>query len=149
MAEATQRYMLRATVRQAALYCLTRKRRVQSVARAHAGVECSHVGVIAGCLWKGQLASAVTLTSGCVQPTGDVYLSADLYSRTISSKISLSVLSFSSVLHVCVSIVAVPTGYKIVISCALRMHGIYCTQPSGYFAPLCFSAINAIHPSHP
>ena len=42
-----------------------------------------------------------------------------------------------------------PTGYKIVISCALGMYGIYCTQPSGRFAPLCFGAINAIHPSCP
>ena len=45
--------------------------------------------------------------------------------------------------------VAVPTGYKIVITRALGMHGIYCTQPSGRFAPSCFGAINAIHPSRP
>ena len=45
--------------------------------------------------------------------------------------------------------VAVPTGYKIVISRALGMHGIYWPQPSGCFTPSCFGAINAIHPSRP
>ena len=62
--------------------------------------------------------------------------------------VSLSLLSFPefySLLNV--SMVAVPTGYKIIISHALGMHGIYCSQPSGHFAPSCFSAINAIHPS--
>ena len=42
--------------------------------------------------------------------------------------------------------VAVPMGYKMVMSCTLGMHGIYCTQPSGHFAPLYFGAINAIRP---
>jgi hypothetical protein len=64
-----------------------------------------------------------------------------------SSKMSVSFLYFSIVL--CVSMIAVPTGYKIVISRALGMHGIYCTQPSGRFAPSCFGAINPIHPSCP
>ena len=46
--------------------------------------------------------------------------------------------------------VAMPMGYKLVISHALRMHGIYCPQPSGRFAPSGFGAINAIvYPSHP
>ena len=43
--------------------------------------------------------------------------------------------------------VAVPTGYKTIISHALGMHGIYCTQPSGHFTPSCLSPINAMHPS--
>ena len=35
-------------------------------------------------------------------------------------------------LHGVVAMVAVPSGYKLVISRAtLGMHGIYCTQPSG------------------
>ena len=37
----------------------------------------------------------------------------------------------------------------IVITRALGMHGIYCSQPLGRFAPSCFGAINAIHPSRP
>ena len=41
------------------------------------------------------------------------------------------------------------SGYKIVISRALGMHGIYCTQPSGRYAPSCFGAINPIHPLRP
>ena len=41
-----------------------------------------------------------------------------------------------------------PTGYKLVISRALGMHGIYCPQPSGT-RPSGFGAINAIHPSRP
>ena len=44
--------------------------------------------------------------------------------------------------------VAMPTGYKLVISRALGMHGIYCPQPSGT-RPSGFGAINAIHPSRP
>ena len=44
--------------------------------------------------------------------------------------------------------VAMPSGYKLVITCALGLHGIYCTQPSG-LAPSCFSAIYSIHPSCP
>ncbi len=44
--------------------------------------------------------------------------------------------------------VAMPSGYKLVITRALGMHGTYCTQPSG-LTPLCFSAIYAIHPSCP
>ena len=42
--------------------------------------------------------------------------------------------------------VAMPSGYKLVITRALGLHGIYCTQPSG-LAPSCFSAIYSIHPS--
>ncbi len=41
-----------------------------------------------------------------------------------------------------------PSGYKLVITRALGMHGIYCTQPSG-LTPSCFSAIYSIHPSCP
>ncbi len=44
--------------------------------------------------------------------------------------------------------VAMPSGYKLVITRALGLHGIYCTQPSG-LAPSCFSAIYSIHPSCP
>ena len=44
--------------------------------------------------------------------------------------------------------VAMPSGYKLVITHALGMHGIYCTQPSG-LAPSCFSAIYSIHPLCP
>ena len=44
--------------------------------------------------------------------------------------------------------VAMPSGYKLVITRALGLHGIYCTQPSE-LAPLCFSAIYSIHPSCP
>ncbi len=44
--------------------------------------------------------------------------------------------------------VAMPSGYKLVITRALGMHGTYCTQPSG-LTPSCFSAIYAIHPSCP
>ena len=44
--------------------------------------------------------------------------------------------------------VAMPSGYKLVITRALGMHGIYCTQPSG-LTPSCFSAIYSIHPSCP
>ena len=44
--------------------------------------------------------------------------------------------------------VAMPLGYKLVITRALGLHGIYCTQPSG-LAPSCFSAIYSIHPSCP
>ena len=43
---------------------------------------------------------------------------------------------------------AMPSGYKLVITRALGLHGIYCTQPSG-LAPSCFSAIYSIHPSCP
>ena len=57
-------------VGQAALYSLTRKRRVRSAARAHVGVEYPHTGVTAGRLRKGQPASTVTLMSGHVWPTG-------------------------------------------------------------------------------
>ena len=39
--------------------------------------------------------------------------------------------------------VAMPSGYKLVITRALGLHGIYCTQPS------CFSAIYSIHPLCP
>ena len=52
---------------------------------------------------------------------------------SILSKIALPFLSFFSVL--CVSMVAMPTGYKLVISRALGMHGIYCPQPSGALHP--------------
>ena len=44
--------------------------------------------------------------------------------------------------------VAMPSGYKLVITRELGLHGIYCTQPSG-LAPSCFSAIYSIHPSCP
>ena len=44
--------------------------------------------------------------------------------------------------------VAMPSGYKLVITRALGMHGIYCTQPSG-LTPSCFSAIYSIHPLCP
>ena len=44
--------------------------------------------------------------------------------------------------------VAMPSGYKLVITRALGLHGIYCTQPSG-LAPSCFSAIYSIHPLCP
>ena len=44
--------------------------------------------------------------------------------------------------------VAMPSRYKLVITRALGLHGIYCTQPSG-LAPSCFSAIYSIHPSCP
>ena len=44
--------------------------------------------------------------------------------------------------------VAMPSGYKLVITRALRLHGIYCTQPSG-LAPSCFSAIIIIIPYIP
>ncbi len=53
---------------------------------------------------------------------------------------------FSSITKTCY--VAMPTGYKLVITRALGMHGTYCTQPSG-LTPSCFSAIYAIHPSCP
>ena len=82
VAEATQRYMLRATVRLAAFYCSTKKRRVQSAVRAHAGVKCPYVGVTAGRLRKGQPASTVTLTLGCVRPAGlprETFTFSDLY----------------------------------------------------------------------
>ena len=62
-------YMLTAAVRLAALHCSTRKQQVQLATGAHTGVECPHVGVTAGRLQKGQPTSAVTVTSGCVQPT--------------------------------------------------------------------------------
>ena len=75
--EETRRYMLRATVRQAALYNSTRKRRVRSAMRAHAGVKCPHAGIAVGRLQKGQPASAVTLTSGRVR-------SADLLRETFT-----------------------------------------------------------------
>ena len=52
---------------------------------------------------------------------------------SILSKIALPFLSFFSVL--CVSMVAMPMGYKLVISRALGMHGIYCPQPSGALRP--------------
>ena len=64
---------------------------------------------------------------------------------SVSSKRRACFSLFSSVL---VSMVAMPTGYEIVISRTLGMHGIYCPQPSGTRL-LCFSAINAIHPSRP
>ena len=41
-----------------------------------------------------------------------------------------------------------PSGYKLVITRALGLHGIYCTQPSG-LAPSCFSAIYSVHPLCP
>ena len=48
-----------------------------------------------------------------------------------------------------VNTVPMPSGYKVVRSWGLQMHGIYCTQPLGRFVPLYFGAINAVHPSHP
>ena len=48
-----------------------------------------------------------------------------------------------------VTMVVLPSGYKIVITRALGMQGIYCTQPSSRCMPSCFSTINAIHLSHP
>ncbi len=47
-------------------------------------------------------------------------------------------LSFCAVLFIVLlrqCYVAMPSGYKLVITCALGMHGIFCTQPS------CFSVI--------
>ncbi len=38
-------------------------------------------------------------------------------------------LALHLVIHV--NSVAMPSGYKLVITRALGMHGIYCTQPSG------------------
>ena len=59
--------------------------------------------------------------------------------------LELSLSSFCAVYIVLLRqcYVAMPSGYKLVITRALRMHGIYCTQPS------CFSAICSIHPSYP
>ena len=48
-----------------------------------------------------------------------------------------------------VSMLTLALGYEMVITPQLRIHGICYTQLSGCFAPLCFSAINARHPSHP
>ena len=69
--------------------------------------------------------------------------------RAISCKIGLSLSLFENSSFLSVSMVAMPTGYKTVISPALGMHGIYCTQPLDCFVPSCFGAINAIHPSCP
>ena len=53
----------------------------------------------------------------------------------VSCEVRLSLLSFSNFYCLLnVSIVTVPKGYKIVISCTLGMRGIYCTQPSDRFA---------------
>ena len=70
MAGGRSNYMLTATVRLAALHCSARKRRLQSTARAHAGVECPHTDVTVGSPQKGQPTYADVLTSGCVQSAG-------------------------------------------------------------------------------
>ena len=64
--------------------------------------------------------------------------------------LELSLSSFCAVYIVLLRqcYVAMPSGYKLVITRALGMHGIYCTQPSG-LAPSCFSAIYSIHPLCP
>ena len=62
---------------------------------------------------------------------------------SVSSKMSLSFLSFW-VFYAYLCMVAMPTGYKLVISRVLGMHGIYCPQPLGT-RPSGFGAINAIH----
>ena len=61
--------------------------------------------------------------------------------------LELSLSSFCAVYIVLLRqcYVAMPSGYKLVITRALGMHGIYCTQPSG-LAPSCFSAIYSILP---
>ena len=52
------------------------------------------------------------------------------WGRSYSSCTALSTIPLC--LHGVVAMVAVPSGYKLVISRAtLGMHGIYCTQPSG------------------
>ena len=61
--------------------------------------------------------------------------------RTVSSLFLLSLE--------CISMVAVPMGYKIVISRALEMYWIYCTRPLGCFTSSGFGAINPIHPLCP
>ena len=66
---------------------------------------------------------------------------------SVLSKIALPFLSFFSIL--CVSMVAMPTGYKLVISRALRDAWHLLPSTLGRFAPSCFGAINAIHPSRP
>ena len=64
--------------------------------------------------------------------------------------LELSLSSFCAVYIVLLRqcYVAMPSGYKLVITRALGMHGIYCTQPSG-LTPSCFSAIYSIHPLCP
>ena len=64
--------------------------------------------------------------------------------------LELSLSSFCAVYIVLLGqcYVAMPSGYKLVITHALGMHGIYCTQPSE-LTPSCFSAIYSIHPSCP
>ncbi len=66
------------------------------------------------------------------------------------SYVELSLSSFCAVYIVLLRqcYVAMPSGYKLVITRALGMHGIYCTQPSG-LTPSCFSAIYSIHPLCP
>ena len=64
--------------------------------------------------------------------------------------LELSLSSFCAVYIVLLRqcYVAMPSGYKLVITRALGLHGIYCTQPSG-LTPSCFSAIYSIHPLCP
>ncbi len=45
--------------------------------------------------------------------------------------------------------VAMPSGYKLVITRALGMHGIYCSRRFAVMQPSCFSAIYSIHPLCP
>ena len=87
MAEATRRYMLTATVRQAELHCSV------TAVRAHAGVECPHVDVTVGGPRmvgprKGQPVEWIACIRGCTDvrlcvvrgsPVGDVYFSSGLY----------------------------------------------------------------------
>ena len=105
--------------------------------------------------------SALGLQQFCVKPfVGHVNLIRCRYwsleeRRELCLELSLS--SFCAVYIVLLRqcYVAMPSGYKLVITRALGMHGIYayalvlqCTQPSG-LAPSCFSAIYSIHPLCP
>ena len=100
--------------------------------------------------WMG-VAGCVDLTTplGHEMPKSSIAW-ARLWERpcvSISSKMSLSFLSFW-VFYAYLCMVAMPTGYKLVISCALRVHGTYCPQSSGARSSG-FGAIKAIHPSLP
>ena len=76
----TQRYMLTATVRVAALHRSARKRQLQSAAQAHVGVKCPHADVTADGPQKGQPACTdVSLRAVRGFPAGDVYLFAGLH----------------------------------------------------------------------
>ena len=75
--------MLTATVRLAALHCLTRKRWARLAAWAHADVECPHASVTADHPAEGTARThGWTNVRPCVAhsaPTGNIYLSTDLY----------------------------------------------------------------------